>query len=971
MKFLEAVAERFARRGSLDRICFVFPNRRSGTFFKRYLGMAAHKPVFIPHVLTIDQLFARMARREETKEKPRLLYILYQEYIRLMPRPEGAQPEPFDQFVFWGDILLSDFDDIDKYRVDAEKLFVNLRDFKAISAGDDFLSPEQRNAIATFCRHFFEGQDESEWNPENLPETSSRPKFARLWNILLPLYQAFYARLEKEGLAYAGMIYRSVADSLNEADPVLPQFDEFVFVGLNALNECEKALLTHLKAQDRAHFFWDFPKKMEEDAGNPAGFFLCKNVKDYPQEPGFTCPEREEKAAAEKESLSHFEVISIPSAIGQTQKAMQIIEELRQNRKMDDPVHTAVVLPDENLLFPMLGAIPESIPDVNVTMGYPLTASSGVSLFQNLERLQQNKRQRGGTWCFYHRDVVNLLEHPYLAAASELQEAAASIKAGILKNNSIFVPVTDLTGNDLLLTLFRPVEGTREIPGYLMEIIEGLQAAQPPVEREFLSHFHQAVSLLENAGLNLDELLPRTWYRLFMQCIGLVKIPFEGEPLKGLQIMGPLETRALDFDNVIILSVNEGTFPSRTVSSSFIPFILRKGFGLPTYERQDAIWAYYFYRLISRAQRIYLLYDSRSEGIQSGEESRFIKQLKHLYKVNLTEKVATYEMGSDAVVNPLMHVEKTEAVLQKLSDRFIGEGAKGVFSASSLNSYLDCPLRFYYTHVEGIKEMEDVTEDVDASLFGNIFHRIMERLYKPFSLQKRILSEDDLSEDRLFGPGLKKLEALTARVFDEHDIHEIAGENLIRKDIIIRMVREVVKTDRNLARREPFQILGTEEEVPYPLTLPDGRTVTLFGKIDRRDRVGDRERIVDYKSGRVEGDLLKPKKGQTEQEMVDGFFDTSKGSSRPSIALQLYFYALLKPAAQPCIYSLTSIFKEEPRSYPVEQTKLDYFKDKVTQVIEEILSPGHRFEPRPEREEASAFQSVCKYCNFKRLCNKE
>ncbi len=966
MKFLEAVAKRYVDYGPLDRVCFVFPNRRSGTFFKRYLGIEAKRPVFVPHVLTIDELFSRIAGKEETKEKPRLLFILYEEYVRLMPRPEGASPEPFDQFIFWGDILLSDFDDIDKYRVDVEKLLINLRDFKSISAGDSFLSSEQRNAIATFCRHFYEGQDESEWNEENLPETSSRPKFAKLWNILLPLYHAFRTRLEKEGLAYAGMNYRAVAEALDEKNRVLPQFQEFVFVGLNALNQCEKELLKQLQTQNRAQFYWDFPTKMEEDADNPAGFFLRDNCKDFPQEKGFSCPE----IKWDPENPPYFEVISIPSAVGQTQKAMQILDGLHRDKQMSDPVNTAVVLPDENLLFPMLGSIPARIPDVNVTMGYPLSASSGVSLFQILERLQQNKRQRDGLWCFYHRDVINLLEHPYLAAASD-PSVVASIKDGILKNKSIFVPVSDLSGNLLFPVLFKPVEGTQEIPGYLKEIIEGLQSFQSPVEREFLSHFHQAVSALENAGLHLDELLPRTWYRLLSQCIGLVKIPFEGEPLKGLQIMGPLETRALDFDNIIILSVNECTFPSRTVSSSFIPYILRKGFGLPTFERQDAIWAYYFYRLIARAKRVYLLYDSRSEGIQSGEESRFIKQLRHLYPVRLVEKVATYEMGSDAIVNPLMHVEKTDDILQKLSDRFVGENAPGVFSASSLNSYLDCPLRFYYSYLEGIKELEEVTEDVDASLFGSIFHRIMELLYKPFARQKSILREEDLSENRLFGPGLEKLEALTAQVFSEYHIHEIAGENLIRKDIIIRMVREVVKTDRKLAGREPFRILATEEDVRYPLTLPDGRTVTLYGKIDRRDQVGTRERIVDYKSGKVEGNLLKPKKDQTEQEMVDSFFDAAKGSNRPSIAFQLYFYALLKPGAEPCIYSLTSIFKEDPHSYSVEQTKLVYFKDKLTTLIEEILSPSQRFEPRPELEEASSFQSVCKYCYFKRLCNRE
>ena len=956
MKFLEAVAARYAGRKSLERTCFVFPNRRSGTFFKRYLGIRAKEPIFVPHVLTIDELFARIAQREETKEKPRLLYILYQEYIRLMPRPEGTEPESFDQFVFWGDMLLNDFDDIDKYKVEAKKLLVNLRDYKALSADRSFLTPVQCEAFDAFCGSFYNSENKDDWNDSNLPPEGSRSKFARLWNILYDLYVNFQARLQAEGLAYPGMIYRSVADSLREDVTILPQYDSFVFVGLNALNACEKALLKHLHKAGRAEFHWDYEGPMVTDENNPAGRFIRENREFLPSSMSLNCP-------ATKLEEQHFEIIRIPSTVGQTRKAMEILSTLT-------PEDTAVILPDENLLFPMLGSVPASIPDVNVTMGYSLAASSGNTLFQLLERLQQNRRERDGGICFYHRDVVDLLEHPYIDAATE-KETIQVLKQDILKGNKIFVPASDLEKGGVLNLIFKPVLATGLLPEYLKQIIITLQETQPPVEREFLSHFHKAVSELAGAGLDLDNLLPKTWYRLLAQYIALVKIPFEGEPLKGLQIMGPLETRALDFQNVIMLSVGEGTFPSRNVSNSFIPYILRKGFGLPTYEQHDAMAAYYFYRSICRASNIYLLYDSRTEGMKTGEESRFIKQLRYLYKAQLSEKVATFSINRSAVDNPLVHIEKSTDVLQQLKERFMGNNPPRSFSASSLNTYLDCPLRFYYSYVMGIKEQEEVTEDVDANLFGTIFHEVMEFLYKPLSRLGRDLTPDDLSEQRLFGAACSGLENLVRKVFAKHDIREIAGENLIRKDLIVKMVRQVVKVDRKQAAQHSFRILATEGEEDCIWTLPDGNQVKLSGKMDRLDRVDGRLRIIDYKSGKVESDLMKDNTRKTPEQMVDDLFDFTKGKNRPSIAFQLYFYALLKKDADTCIYSLTSIFKEDPKTYEVPEERLGYFKEKLSSLIQDVLSPDNKFEPRPELSDASPFTSVCRFCNFKRLCNRE
>jgi len=948
MVFLQAVAERFAQRESLNRVCFVFPNRRSATFFKRYLGKAAGKPVFVPNVLTIDELFAKIAGIQESQQKARLLYILYQEYIKLMPGSPETGPEPFDQFIYWGDILLSDFDDLDKYLVKVDKLLINLRDLKALSADYSFLKEDQKQAIAAFCGSFFAGK-----------ESSTRQGFAEIWDILYPLYTAFRGALEAEGLAYAGMIYRRVAESLPEAGTLLPQFDEIVFVGLNALNACEKALLDHLKKEGRADFYWDYAGPMVTDPENLAGRFLRENIKRYPPKQAFDCP-------ALDPQQQYFEVIRVPSAVGQTRKAMQILQQNRQG-EVQHPEQTAVVLPDENLLFPMLGAVPAGIEEVNVTMGYPLSASSGVQIFQLLELLQANARQRNGRWGFYHRDVVDLLEHPYLTAAADSQQISA-LKQAIRKENLIFVPAERLAApGGICTTVFQVITRTDAIPAWLKAILEQVQPGQSPLEREFLSHYHEAVCELEGMGLPLETLEPRTWYRLLAQYIALVKIPFEGEPLSGLQIMGPLETRALDFETVIMLSVGEGIFPSRSVSASFIPFNLRLGFGLPTYEQQDAMWSYYFYRSICRARRIYLLYDSRTEGMQSGEESRFIKQLRYLYKVPLVEKVATYAIAESSAVSPLCQVEKDAAVMKKLEELFVS-GDK-VFSASSLNTYLNCPLRFYYEFVEGIREQDEVVEDLDAGLFGSIFHAVMDHLYKPF--REHLVSAQDLSEKQLFGPDGAILDALVIKEFSDRKIPEISGQNLILKELIILFVKRVVEVDRELAAKGNFYLIDTEKPVDLRVTLPKSkRSVQLFGYIDRLDSIQRGiVRIVDYKTGKVKKDSCKS---------VDELFDSSKGTDRPHIAFQLYFYALLmnrrapRPdiSYHPCIYSLRSVFTEDIRDYTVDAARLDEFEEKVLEVIEEIFDASKPFEPYPDTA-GDPDDSVCKYCNFKRLCNKE
>ena len=935
MVFLEAVADRYARRQSLERTCFVFPNRRSATFFKRYLGRAAGRPLFVPSMCTIDELFQRISGLE-TIDKVAALDRLYRIYRDLL-QEQGRTAESFDDFIYWGDILMSDFDDIDKYRVDADKMLVNLRDLRELTSNYDFLTDVQRAAISEFCGSFF-GKGEA--------ESGSRQDFAQLWNILHPLYIRFRDDLRKEGLGYPGMIYRSVADDIRPDSRLLPAYDEVVFIGLNALNNCEIALLTELLKEGKADFFWDFEGPLLQDPANKAGRFIRENIARFPS--------REPLKGIAPEGLPAIEVIRIPSAVGQTRKAMQIIEELQASGQMEIPEETAVVLPDESLLFPMLGALPASVEKVNVTMGYPLTAGQVETLLAFAERLQANRRTKGGTVHFYHRDVLDFLEHPYVSAA-DTDGVVPAVRTEIRKQNRIFVAADWLAAQSpLFATLFKPIEQTGKLAGWLQDLIQALQAYQPPLEREFLYRYSEIIDGLSQVALDYDTLEQRTWFRLLARLSALVSVPFEGEPLSGLQMMGPLETRAIDFRNIIMLSVGEGIFPSRTISSSFIPYNLRVGFGLPTYELQDAIWSYYFYRSICRAERVWLLYDSRTEGLQSGEESRYIKQLKYHYGLPVVEKVATYSLDVKAAERTLVTVVKSPAVLQELHDRFV-EG-QGSFSASSLNSYLDCPLKFYYQYVRQIKEQDEVTEEVDASLFGDIYHKVMERLYKPF--QRQLISLETLTQLR---KEKLRLEQLTVAAFQEKGIEEIEGENAILKNLVLRFVDRTLEVDGGMA---PFTFLGAEVKRNCALQLPDGRRVRLYGSIDRLDtNQPGVVRVVDYKTGSVER--------KDDCREVDKLFDRSL-SPRPYIAFQLYFYALLmsrQPDAgdtlyHPCVYALRDIFKGAPADHPIDPEKLSLYAERVQALIEEIFNPEIPFAGD------CADDMTCGYCPFKRLCKR-
>ena len=924
--FLLQVAAHYFRAPDIQQHCFVFPNRRSMVFFRKYLGERVKEqgggvPLPVPPMYTIKDFFYAVYKVNVT-DRLRLLLELYNCYRSLNP-----QAEPLDEFVFWGDVMLQDFDDIDKYLVNAEDLLQNVSDFKAIQDPLDYLSGNQRAAIEQFLSHFREGK-----------EGEIKTRFVKLWNLLFPIYTQFRKHLQEKGMAYEGMVYRSLADALRGGtpavdllSPVFPDTRTFVFVGLNALTECERLLLSRMRDAGLAQFVWDFVSPEIKDPANKASLFMRKNVQEFPQ-----------AFPIDPEGLSkpRITVISVPSSVGQAKLAGHILQEA----KADNDVETAFVLPDENLLLPLLNSIPPEHDNVNVTMGYPMRGSSVYTLLQALGQLQLRLRHRPDGWYFYHRTVREVFASGLFREL--LSEEESAIVTRVKADAKYFIPLSDLQGGPVLNLFFRAVvtepsvasvEQNHALERYFSEVVAlvGRQLSAGGdmlLELDFAKRCHTQLNILQETDL---ELLPATHLRLLEASLEGISVPFRGEPLQGLQVMGPLETRALDFRNLVVLSANEGMFPRKTFSSSFIPPELRKGFGLPTYEYQDAVWAYYFYRMIQRAEHVWLLYDSRTEGLKSGEESRYIKQLEYHFHLPLERLVASAEMHPVTVEDA---IPKTEAHVQAIRE--------GVLSASVLQSYLYCPARFYYQFVEQLQAEDEVAES---------------QLYDMELVTPAYLQATRKDTDRL-----KRL--IRAAVLSEMNSVEVSGRNLVLEEVLLGYVRATLKHDIDLlagSGSAGFRIIGLE--LRRETTFEGFR---IKGYIDRMDSYKEGEvRIVDYKTGKVEDDDLLIT-DQNAAGVVEKLFGESN-SGRPKIALQLFVYGLFAHADPKLkgarvlnsIYSTGRLYTGALPDVAESPEFIRLVREKLRDMLLEMTDVNVPFRRTGDAK-------TCAICDFKNICGR-
>lgn len=952
-------------------------------FFAKYLSeevacSASGAPILAPEMFTINDFFFKITGVESV-DRVRLLIHLYDSYVRVFTdhnAKAGLKPESLDEFVFWGDIILGDFNDVDKYLVDPKQLFANVSDLKQIQDTYCYLTDTQRKAIEGFVSHFSDlnGRLTVNLNTDN-PDVKGR--FLLIWNMLYDLYRDFNSRLSEKGVAYEGMVYRTLAERFSEESVedvlgnVFTAGCDFVFVGLNALNECEKSLLRKLRDAGRAEFCWDYSSEMIKDTQNRSSVFMAENVVDFPQacswdNEGLTVPQ--------------VNVVSVPSSIGQAKRLPDILSEAAD---LSDLVSTAIVLPDENLLVPVLNSIPESISDINVTMGLPMSGSLVYSFMSDVAAVQLHAVNRKGKWLFYHKQVWDLFSNDLFKKS--MGEDAAQIIAKVKSEAKYYIPQEDLKGTLLMDTIFQAVvkdqktasrEQIQSFAEYQKQVITSLApmiATDPglALELEYAKQYYTCVNILQEISL---EVLPLTYVRLLGQLLSSVSVPFRGEPLRGLQIMGPLETRALDFKNLIILSANEGVFPHRSVSSSFIPPELRKGFGLPTYEYQDAVWAYYFYRMISRAERVWMLTDSRTEGLKSGEESRYIKQLEYHFNVPVNRYVVEFDGMKTASVQEIAKTQEDVDVIKGT-----------ILSATAIQNYLSCPAKFYYSAVRRLKAEEDVAEALDSGMIGNIYHEVMRSIYTCPDAMSETFSFDEYRHSGHTLPGRlsfvtkdyinqwkdreddvrRKVKAL---IIKELSLVEITGRNLVITDVIVKYVMKTLARDLEIMEKEMvdrFEILGSEL-----LVYGECFGQKFKGFIDRLDSFHPGQlRVVDYKTGKVVKDDEEINDDNA-VSIADKIF-TPPAKDWPKIALQFFIYDMLLQGRQEakgrqvfnCVYSTSALFKDTPKAYP----KNEIFFKEVSQRMEAMLTEMYDVNIPFRR---TTDQKVCEYCDFKMICGR-
>ena len=956
--FLYQVASLFYEKweAEVSRLAFVFPNRRTGLFFQKYLSEVADTPLFSPTILTINDLFIQLSGKQSA-DRISMLFILYDIYIR-----QSGSTETFDEFLYWGEMLLNDFDDIDKYMANARMLFSNVTDLREIENDFDFLSDEQIAAIRSFWSSFYPRGD-----------TPNQQQFLAVWQVLYDLYEEFRATLAAEGKGYEGMIFREVVESMERGEsPDLP-YEQIVFVGLNALSVSEERFLAQLQKREIADFYWDYVSDKVTDPDNKASYFVSRNRKSFPSSM---------KLPPEEKVKTEIEVIGIPSGIGQAKHVYTLLSDWCKEAEMssEEALRTAVILPDEHLLIPVLNAIPEQIRRINVTMGYPLAGTPVASLIEYILALQKNVRYIDRNPLFYFRDVLPVLNHRYILSTSP--EIISSLVKEITENNKIYISHTELEKTPLLEILFTPVTGVEAFSDYLIKVLEELNKVMSALsdeeeedapqrtndlEQEFIFHYFTTVNRMKEVMKDARiEMKIDTFFRLLKRVTDTITIPFHGEPLSGLQIMGVLETRALDFDRLIILSMNEGIFPQRKAANSFIPYNLRRGFGLPTYEHQDSVWAYHFYRLIERASHVSLLYDTRSNGLQTGEVSRFVHQLHYHYEVPMRDKLVVYNVSSSKT--PPLAVPKREDIMRRL-DAYRKGGSKAI-SASAINTYLDCPLKFYFSVVEGIREEEEVSETIESDVFGSILHKVMEELYKPF--QGKMVTVDLLKAIRkdtaLLTGAIAR--AFASEFFKTEVVRSLTGQNYLIGEMIRKYVEKILERDGKLT---PFVYIESERKINGLISLSDHSEIRLKGFIDRVDEVRDAIRIIDYKSG----------SGTTTFSSIESLFNKEE-KDRAKAVMQVFMYCWMYAhftenkgkTIQLGIYYVRSLFSDpfDPSVYHrIERGKSEKvedfsgyaqaFEEGLRGCLDEIFNPEIPFTQTPTGK-------ACSYCPFKGICGK-
>ncbi len=958
--FLERISKSLLTEfgNNLNRHCLVFPSRRAGLYFKKYLADGISKPVWVPSIMTVNELF-RSFSDLQIAENELLLFKLYKVY-----RAIAKVPESFDEFYFWGETLVNDFDDVDKYLADASLLFRNIKDVKLIDLQFGGLTEEQIEIIKRFWTNI---------NPDKL--TNEKDNFLKMWALLSDLYTGFRDLLRKENLAYEGMIFRDLAENAEAGVKIEIEWDMLHFIGFNALNNCEKKIMAHFRSEGKARFYWDYDHSFAPSGKlSSAGFFMSSNLKSF----GDDMPPdwNHDTIFSSRVSQVNRRIISTSSDVSQVKLISRLIADI-PDLSIQNAHHTAVVLADENLLIPALTSLPENIGDINITMGYPLCQTSVYTLISNILVLQRNARCVGNTAYFNHGDVMRILKNGLIAVLMNDEEN--KLINEIIQANMVMVPSVLFEQSNLLSPLFTVIKTPHSLAVYMREILiriaeklvpDNHEDTEPELAEKILKEFIYRVLMSINrldaiTGDPEISFTKETYMRILDRILRSQSVPFSGEPLSGIQIMGILETRALDFRNLIMLSVNEGIIPAISAGSSFIPYNLRVSFGLPDISHQESVYAYHFFRLLQRAENVTFMYNSNSEGLRTGEMSRFLFQMKFDPALKPDIQSLEFRISSQNLLQG--KIMRTEEHMKRILSLYNDTREGRILSPTAINTWLSCRMRFYYRYVNGLKEVDRVAPDIDPAMLGSMLHEVMKNLYMGFigselSTNKiDMLIVNDIMLENIINNAV-------IEIFKAGEERIQSGKELIIKEVLKTYVLRILKTDRRIA---PFNLLEIEKSYTFrlPVVSNDKQIgILIGGDIDRIDRIEETIRIVDYKTGSVNDKI----------NSLESLFEDDR-SKELDAWLQTLVYCETYVSKHPDAVVWPTIYRIKESDVKVLSDKLRIKEGKNDLIIEDYKSIRREFlsllsgtiEKIFSNDEPFIMTDAlikCSYCPFKGLC---
>ncbi|MFA5011784.1 MAG: PD-(D/E)XK nuclease family protein [Ignavibacteria bacterium] len=949
--FIASVAAKIfaAHSGNLGSVLVVFPSRRAGVYFRKELSALLDKPVWSPAVMSINEFVVSFSKLE-LADKLTLIMKLYKSYSKHFIE------EPFDEFYSWGEMLLKDFDEVDRYLVNAELLFRKLKDEKEI---EHRFQTELNEYAKNFWGSLINLRSDNEY----------AKKFLDIWNSLFEIYSGFRNDLTKDGLAYEGLAAREIAENIGNSS----SFDKYVkvyFAGFNSLNKCELKIISSLKEKDKSVIFWDADNYYLDDIKQESGSFIRK----FHEQIGGEIILSDDSLTS---GTKQIEVVGSPLNSGMVKAFGSKLEQEIKGRKVS-PENTLVVIPDASGLLPVLYSIPANSGNLNVTMGLPLKSTPLYNLISIINKLHSGKIFEDEKPKFYYKDVINLLLHPYIkfASAKDIFAFIRKVREENIAYIDVFKEFLNTLGNKsikiILTQIFTSGPDVNELINNLNGIINSLairieestdsDGDYKVFQLEYLYCFSTQLNRLADALTAGDVRLNQfTFWNMLKQILNSTGVVFTGEPLKGLQVMGLLESRNLSFENVFILYMNEDSMPTTNQMLSYIPYSLRKSFGMPTYEESDSVNAYYFWSLVQKAKNLYLFYNSEA-GNDVKEMSRYIQQIeKELLHVNKNIKYGHVIVSPEA-----NEIKDNRIVITKTPElnEFMLSRIKRM-SPTYLADYINCGLQFYLRKVLNLKEDDDVEEVFSPAVFGTVFHGIMQKLYEPYI--DKVISDDIINTiidnvnknyDDVFETFLKSDKKLSNVNFSAK------GRNLLYKSIIQRLAIRLLQQERN---RNPFTVKALENEMYTSIKFNVNgkeREISIGGIIDRIDEESNITTVIDYKTG---NDYIVTLSAKNYEKYWEEFPASTKYKANLQTMLYAYMLWMEKPDKK---YNAGLYALKNPReniktisAIPFTDSDMKRFESVLVYLLEDVFNVEKPFTQTENLDN-------CKYCDFKTLCRR-